>query len=427
MWFRLMATGDASLHVTDRMNVPPRHRRLSPGLWAGALGLLMCGTAHAIGADVQWSGNGHWYRSVHAPNGTRWGLAQEAAIHAGGYLATCTSAAENGFVFDLARSPHLWSGFFGPCLGGYMEDAYVEPDRRWRWLTGEEWSFAAWLPGQPDNSGGAENRLHFCTVSTVPAAAWNDTKASSYFNGFVVEFDTHPPAEPPTRSTFEMGFEGWAACGDAARLVWASPGFLYVDDQPDGRSMGFLAPRQFLGDKRAMLGGTLSFDISPRDAVNLDPPAVILSSAEKTLTLKLPLPQVDKWNHQTAAFSEDAGWVVASSALPATRDDLTKVLSDITALVIVAEFYNGTERTYLDNVIMSSPLPQDLDHDADVDADDLVALTTCMSGPMVLLESTSDCRVADFDADGDVDQSDFGIAQRCYRGANRAVDPNCAN
>jgi len=34
---------------------------------------------------------------------------------------------------------------------------------------------------------------------------------------------------------------------------------------------------------------------------------------------------------------------------------------------------------------------------------------------------------ADFDRDADADQGDFGLWQRCFRGAVRPADPNCAN
>ena len=37
------------------------------------------------------------------------------------------------------------------------------------------------------------------------------------------------------------------------------------------------------------------------------------------------------------------------------------------------------------------------------------------------------CERADFDQDGDVDQDDFGIWQRCFRGPNVLMDFNCIN
>jgi uncharacterized repeat protein (TIGR03803 family) len=65
------------------------------------------------------------------------------------------------------------------------------------------------------------------------------------------------------------------------------------------------------------------------------------------------------------------------------------------------------------------------DHDHDVDPDDLAVLVECMSGPAV--QFSIGCDASDLDSDGDVDLSDFGIFQRCYSGANKPVDPNCAN
>jgi hypothetical protein len=36
-----------------------------------------------------------------------------------------------------------------------------------------------------------------------------------------------------------------------------------------------------------------------------------------------------------------------------------------------------------------------------------------------------DCLKADLDHDGDVDLADFGVFQRCFTGAGKAVDANC--
>ena len=59
-------------------------------------------------------------------------------------------------------------------------------------------------------------------------------------------------------------------------------------------------------------------------------------------------------------------------------------------------------------------VPGDFDHDGDIDAEDLKAFATCVSGPAV--PYSSDCAGADFDRDGDVDQSDFGLLQRWFGG-----------
>jgi hypothetical protein len=67
----------------------------------------------------------------------------------------------------------------------------------------------------------------------------------------------------------------------------------------------------------------------------------------------------------------------------------------------------------------------DLDHDCDVDADDLTFFKSCETGTAV--PATSGCSDSDFDQDEDVDQSDYGILQRCYSGPHNPADPNCGS
>ncbi|HRY67882.1 MAG TPA: hypothetical protein P5159_02310 [Phycisphaerae bacterium] len=84
----------------------------------------------------------------------------------------------------------------------------------------------------------------------------------------------------------------------------------------------------------------------------------------------------------------------------------------------------------------------DFDQDGDVDADDLEMFEDCATGPAVpynpavLPEPEPGCTLtpdgngqiaADFDADIDVDQSDFGIFQRCFSGANNPADLDCGD
>ena len=56
----------------------------------------------------------------------------------------------------------------------------------------------------------------------------------------------------------------------------------------------------------------------------------------------------------------------------------------------------------------------DLDHDCDVDVDDVNAFRACSSGAGV--PARGGCEAADFDQDGDVDMSDFDVFQRDYTG-----------
>lgn len=97
----------------------------------------------------------------------------------------------------------------------------------------------------------------------------------------------------------------------------------------------------------------------------------------------------------------------------------------------------------LDDMVYG-PVPSkaDFDGDGDVDADDLGVFAACATGPALpydpgaLPEPAPGCpltpdgdgRIApDFDNDGDIDQADFAVLQRCYSGNNLPADANCAN
>jgi hypothetical protein len=84
----------------------------------------------------------------------------------------------------------------------------------------------------------------------------------------------------------------------------------------------------------------------------------------------------------------------------------------------------------------------DFNHDGDVDGDDLSVFEACATGPAIpynqaeLPEPEPGCTLtpdgngkiaADFDEDGDVDQSDFGAFQRCYSDEGNSADPGCAD
>ncbi|HOW74016.1 MAG TPA: hypothetical protein PKY77_25715, partial [Phycisphaerae bacterium] len=63
----------------------------------------------------------------------------------------------------------------------------------------------------------------------------------------------------------------------------------------------------------------------------------------------------------------------------------------------------------------------------------LTVFEACFGGPS--LPDAPDCALvpdmegfiaADFDKDTDVDQSDFGVFQRCWSGTGKPADPACA-
>lgn len=70
-------------------------------------------------------------------------------------------------------------------------------------------------------------------------------------------------------------------------------------------------------------------------------------------------------------------------------------------------------------------VPVDFDEDCDVDFADFAYLSGCAAGPAgVIVPACSD---TDLDNDGDTDQVEFGIWQRCFSGDNLPANPLCAN
>jgi hypothetical protein len=67
----------------------------------------------------------------------------------------------------------------------------------------------------------------------------------------------------------------------------------------------------------------------------------------------------------------------------------------------------------------------DSDCDFDVDFDDLAHFQSYATGSAID-PPASGCESADLDHDGDVDQDDFGIFERCFSGTERVEDLNCA-
>lgn len=70
-------------------------------------------------------------------------------------------------------------------------------------------------------------------------------------------------------------------------------------------------------------------------------------------------------------------------------------------------------------------VPVDFDHDCDVDFADLSYLSSCAAGPAGAIPPA--CSNADLDSDGDTDQVEFGVWQRCFSGDNLPANPICAD
>src|SRR5579872_5421968 len=97
--------------------------------------------------------NRHYYQVIAAPGGIDWVEAFEAAkkhsfMGVPGHLVTPFTRTQQAFVAGNLFVP-------GSFLGAYQDPKapdFKEPDRGWRWVTGDPWGEVAWDDGEPNNS-----------------------------------------------------------------------------------------------------------------------------------------------------------------------------------------------------------------------------------------------------------------------------------
>lgn len=170
---------------------------------AGIL-LLFGTTTGVIAAPMQWADNGHWYDVIWVDAGLTWEDARDLASRSGGYLATPTTAEENGFLWDFLNT-NLVEGtpYAGYWLGGYQSDLTDEPFGRWAWVTGEEWLYQPWHPHEPNNGmDGTQHYLHYWDTRT---GEWDDMENGRYMGGLVAEFNSSPLANPEPATMLLLG------------------------------------------------------------------------------------------------------------------------------------------------------------------------------------------------------------------------------
>jgi len=90
-----------------------------------------------------------------------------------------------------------------------------------------------------------------------------------------------------------------------------------------------------------------------------------------------------------------------------------------------ATYSDGTGSLIITGVSFAPRVLTDFDGDGDVDQSDFGVFQACASGPA--MPAPDDCDQADLDSDGDVDQSDFGVFQRCLSGPDVPADAGCEN
>ena len=102
---------------------------------------------------------------VFVPEEMSWNEHNERAKAMGGHLACITSAEENEQVTKIAGGKPVW-------IGGIRKGSGNGPGAdHWMWSDGRPWTYTNWHPGEPNNSGGGENRVH---LGLQAPGTWND-------------------------------------------------------------------------------------------------------------------------------------------------------------------------------------------------------------------------------------------------------------
>jgi len=104
-------------------------------------------------------------RYMFVPEEMTWNEHNERAQAMGGHLASITSAEENEQVTKISGGKPVW-------IGGIRKGSGNGPGADyWHWSDGQPWTYTNWHPGEPNNYGGGENRVH---LGLQARGTWND-------------------------------------------------------------------------------------------------------------------------------------------------------------------------------------------------------------------------------------------------------------
>ncbi len=150
------------------------------------------------------SQNGHYYDIITGQHGITWLQANSSAqslTYKGlqGHLVTITSEEENNFIVAEYGTYFTNLDYF---IGGIQPPGSAEPDGGWTWVTGEQWSYTNWYPGEPNNHYGGDDGVHPYgypndVLEVWAGGQWNDyvSDASEWDrDGYIVEWDFAAPA-----------------------------------------------------------------------------------------------------------------------------------------------------------------------------------------------------------------------------------------
>ncbi len=120
--------------------------------------------------------NGHYYAYVDQT--MSWKGAYNFAQELGGYILTITDEQEQQWLISTFSSSY--GGFIG-----------LQYDGKWKWITGESYSYNNWAPGEPSGDG---------SIVEISGIGWND-RPDTHEKPFMVEIDQVPVLTPTPKIT----------------------------------------------------------------------------------------------------------------------------------------------------------------------------------------------------------------------------------
>ena len=130
--------------------------------------------------DLHWDiDGGKWFsrrdgipltqgKYMFVPEEMAWNEHNGRAKAMGGHLASISSAEENEEVTRISGGKPVWIG--GIRKGG-LSASFAAGADHWYWSDGQPWTYTNWHPGEPNNAGGHENRVH---LGLQARGTWND-------------------------------------------------------------------------------------------------------------------------------------------------------------------------------------------------------------------------------------------------------------
>ncbi|HEY9005395.1 MAG TPA: FG-GAP-like repeat-containing protein [Ohtaekwangia sp.] len=173
-------------------------------------------------------------------------------------------------------------------------------------------------------------------------------------------------------SNFNSSADGWTCVEQGGTSVTPSysatggnPGGYLSEDffttsLPNSNQWYWQAPVKFLGNQSLSYNQTLSFDLQQsQNGTDTSVGDIILTNTVDGIYLFYPLPTrpaTGSWSSYTVSLHETAGWKKGSLFGPApTKDELKRVLVNLTALKIRAKYMGVVTGSYIariDNVVM---------------------------------------------------------------------------